>query len=422
MTDRRPLDGNPVRTAPFPTWPIHGDAEREYLTQVLESGVWSEPAGGPFITAFEEGFAGLSGANRGVAVTNGSIALMLCLRALGIGAGDEVIVPAYTFLATATAVLEANALPIFADIDPGTYCIDPAAVEALITPRTKAIIPVHLGGHPVDMDRLQEIADRHGLAIIEDAAHAHGAVWNDRPTGSMGVFGCFSMQASKNLTGGEGGIVTTQHDDLAEKIRSLRNCGRVQGGAWYEHHLMGGNYRLSEFHAAVLLAQLERYPDQLARRDANGRYLDAGLAEIEGIIPQALDHRTSIHARHLYSFRVDAAAFNGLTRNEFVGLLKAEGIPCSSGYAIPLDRQPVFRQRAFDVKATGWDPAYGPTRFGELHLPVTQLICDEVVWISQNVLLGEETDMDDVVTAVEKIQQAISQHGVATLRSNQTPA
>jgi dTDP-4-amino-4,6-dideoxygalactose transaminase len=415
MTDRRPIDGTPVRTAPFPAWPIFGDPERDYLTQALDSGIWSEPAGGPFITGFEQDFATLAGARRGVAVTNGSIALMLCLRALGIGAGDEVIVPAYTFLATATAVLEANALPVFVDVDPGTYCIDPGAVEAAITSRTKAIIPVHLGGHPVDMDRVQDIADRHGLALIEDAAHAHGAIWHDQPAGSMGVFGCFSMQASKNLTGGEGGIVTTQDDTLAETIRSLRNCGRVQGGAWYEHHLMGGNYRLSEFHAAVLQAQLERYPAQLARRDTNGRYLDAGLAEIDGITPQALDPRTTVHARHLYSFRVEGAAFDGLSRDAFVALLQAEGIPCSSGYAIPLDRQPVFANRAFDVKATGWDASYGPTRYGELHLPVTATICDEIVWIPQNVLLGEETDMDDVVAAVEKIRHAIDRSGSAVL-------
>lgn len=416
MTDRRSLDGTPVRSTPFPSWPVHGDPERTYLTQALDSGIWSEPAGGPFISAFEQGFAEFSGAHRGVAVTNGSIALMLTLRALGIGAGDEVIVPAYTFLATATAVLEANALPIFADVDPGTFCIDPDMVEAAITPRTKAIIPVHLGGHPADMDRLQEIADRHNLAIIEDAAHAHGARWNDRPAGSMGTYGCFSMQASKNLTGGEGGIVTTQSDDQAETIRSLRNCGRIPGGAWYEHHLFGGNYRLSEFHGAVLLAQFERYPAQLARRDANGRYLDAGLAEIDGITPQALDPRTTVHARHLYSFRVDSAAFDGLTRHEFVALLQAEGIPSSSGYVVPLDRQPVLAQQAFDVKATGWDSAYGPTRYGELHLPVTQGVCDEVVWIPQNVLLGAETDMDDVVAAVEKIRAAVDRQGAAAIR------
>lgn len=417
MTDHPALDGTPIRTAPFPTWPIFGEPEHDNLRTALESGIWSDPDGGPFVTAFEQGFAALSGTRRGVAVTNGSTALTLAMRALGIGAGDEVIVPAYTFIATATAVLEANALPVFADIDPGTYCIDPAAVEHLITSRTKAIIPVHLGGHPADMDRLQEIATRHGLAIIEDAAHAHGAAWNDRPAGSMGTFGCFSMQASKNLTGGEGGIVTTQDDTLAEAIRSLRNCGRIQGGEWFEHHLMGGNHRLSEFHAAVLLAQLDRYPAQLARRDANGRYLDAGLAEIDGIIPQALDPRTSLHARHLYSFRVDQAAFDGLTRDDFVRLLQAEGIPSSSGYVIPLDRQPVFASRTFDTNATGWTASNNLTRYGNAHLPVTQLICDEVVWIPQNVLLGAEADMDDIVAAVEKIRDVVDRRGAAGVRS-----
>lgn len=416
MTDRPALDGTPVRTAPFPTWPISGEPELANLKTVLESGVWSDPDGGAFVTAFEQGFAELSRARRGVAVTNGSTALTLAMRALGIGAGDEVIVPAYTFIATATAVLEANALPVFADIDPGTYCIDPEVVEHLITPQTKAIIPVHLGGHPADMDRLQEIADRHGLAIIEDAAHAHGAEWKERPAGSMGTFGCFSMQASKNLTGGEGGIATTQDDALAEAIRSLRNCGRVEGGQWFEHHLLGGNHRLSEFHAAVLLAQLERYPAQLARRDANGRYLDAGLAEIEGITPQALDARTTVHARHLYSFRVDSAAFDGLTRADFVRLLQAEGIPSSGGYVVPLDRQPVFANQTFDVRATGWNADNPRTRYGDQHLPATQMICDEVVWIPQNVLLGEEGDMDDIVTAVEKIRDTIDREGAARFR------
>ncbi len=416
MTDHAAIDGTPVRTAPFPTWPIFGESEQANLAAALDSGIWSDPDGGPFVAAFEQGFAELSGTRRSVAVTNGSTALTLAMRALGIGAGDEVIVPAYTFIATATAVLEANALPVFADVDPGTYCIDPGAVEQLITPRTKAIIPVHLGGHPADMDLLQAIATRHGLAIIEDAAHAHGATWNNRPAGSIGTFGCFSMQASKNLTGGEGGIVTTQDDDLAERIRSLRNCGRVLDGAWFEHHLMGGNHRLSEFQAAVLLAQLERYPAQLARRDTNGRFLDAGLAEIDGIIPQALDSRTTMHARHLYSFRVDAAAFDGLTRDEFVTVLQAEGIPSSSGYVIPLDRQPVFANQAFDVQATGWESGRESTHYGDRHLPMTQLICDEVVWIPQNVLLGEERDMDDIVAAVEKIRDAVDRRGAASLQ------
>jgi dTDP-4-amino-4,6-dideoxygalactose transaminase len=417
MTTQNHRGDDPVRTTPFPGWPIHGDTEREYLLQVLESGEWSVPEGGHFVTAFEAGFAGLHQVSRAVTVTNGSIALMLALRALGIGAGDEVIVPPYTFVATATAVLEVNALPVFADVDPGTFCIDPDAVEAAITPRTRAIMPVHLGGHPADMDRLVAIAKRHGLAIVEDAAHAHGSVWNGKPVGGWGVYGCFSMQASKNLTGGEGGIVTANDDDLAERIRSLRNCGRIEGGAWYEHHLFGGNYRLTEFQAAVLLAQLERYPAQLARRDTNGRYLDAGLAEIDGIAPQARDPRTDVHAQHLYSFRYDAPAFDGLSRESFCAGLRAEGIPAGPGYQVPLDRQPVLADRAFDTKATGYDPDYAPTRYGSLDLPASQVVCDEAVWLPQTVLLGDERDMQDVVDAVRKVREAVDRNGAVAFES-----
>jgi dTDP-4-amino-4,6-dideoxygalactose transaminase len=403
--------GTPVRTKPFPTWPQFGDIERENLLAVLDSGVWSEPAGGSFVQQFERGFAQVSGATHGIAVMNGTVSLMLTLRAMGVGSGDEVIVPAYTFLATASTVLEVNALPVFADIDPETYCLDPDAVEAAITPRTKAIIPVHLGGHPADMDRLCAIAARHGLRIIEDAAHAHGAVWNGKPVGSWGDAGSFSMQASKNVNSGEGGIVTTNDPELADVVTSLRNCGRVKGGVWYEHWRLGGNYRITEFQAAVLVGQLTRFEAQRAQRDANGRFLNAGLAEIEGIQPQRRDPRTEIHGHHLYGFRYDASAFQGLTRAAFVEALRAEGIPCGPGYSVPLNRQPLFTERAFDVRATGWDPNHAPTRFESLDLPSTQVICDEVVMMPQSVLLGDERDMEDIVTAVQKIRAAVDRDG-----------
>jgi len=410
--------GAPIRTRPFADWPIFGDAERSNLLEALDSGVWSEPAGGPFVQRFERSFAELHDVRRGVAVTNGTISLVLALRALGIGSGDEIIVPPYTFLSTGTAVLEVNALPIFVDIDPDTWCIDPDAVETAITSRTKAVIPVHLGGHPADMDRLTEIARRHGLKIIEDAAHAHGSVWNGRPVGGWGDIGSFSLQASKNLTGGEGGIVTTNDEALADLVTSLRNCGRVKGGVWYEHRNFGGNFRLTEFQAAVLVAQMERYGAQLARRDLNGRYLNSGLAEIDGIQPQKRDSHTDVHAHHLYGFRYEAAAFDGVAREEFATLLRAEGIPAGPGYPIPLNLQPIFVDRAFDVQATRFDPNYAPTQFERLELPVSQIICDKVIWIPQTVLLGDENDMNDVVQAVQKIQQEISRRGRAAVLSD----
>lgn len=405
--------GAPVRETPFPAWPQHGEEERANLMQVLECGPWSEPGGGPFVEAFERGFADLHRAAHGIAVMNGSVSLTLTLRAMGVGSGDEVIVPAYTFLATATSVLEVNALPVFADIDPDTLCLDPDAVEAAITPRTKAIIPVHLGGHPADMDRLCAIAGRHGLRIIEDAAHAHGAVWNGRPVGGWGDAGSFSMQASKNLTGGEGGIVTTNDPELAELVTSFRNCGRRQGGVWYEHVRLGGNYRMTEFQAAVLAAQLSRFDGHRARRDANGRILNAGLAGIAGIRPQGRDPRTDLHGYHLFCFRYDAAAFAGLTREAFLAALRAEGIPCGPGYPLPLNRQPLFAGFAFDRRATGYDPAYAPTRFASLHLPVTEAVCAEGAFIPQQVLLGSADDMADVVAAVAKIAGAVDRQGAS---------
>ncbi|MGB3328875.1 MAG: DegT/DnrJ/EryC1/StrS family aminotransferase [Thermomicrobiales bacterium] len=407
--------GTPVRTRAFPAWPQADDEARANLLRVLDSGVWSEPAGGPFVRAFEQGFAALHGTTHGVAVMNGSVSLILALRAMGIGSGDEVIVPAYTFLATATAVLEVNALPIFVDIDAETWCIDPDAVEAAITPRTKAIIPVHLGGHPADMERLCAIAERHGLRVIEDAAHAHGAIWDGRPVGSWGDVGSFSMQASKNMTGGEGGILTTSDDTLAELLTSFRNCGREQGGVWYEHVRLGGNFRMTEFQAAVLTAQLSAFPEQLTRRDANGRLLDDGLGAIDGITPQARDPRTDVHGHHLYCLRYDAQAFDGLTRADFLEALKAEGIPCGSGYPVPLNRQPLFLNRAFDTVATGYDPARAATRFEALHLPVTDAVCREGILLPQALLLGDAKDMDDVIAAVAKIREVVDRCGAAAV-------
>jgi dTDP-4-amino-4,6-dideoxygalactose transaminase len=360
------------------------------------------------VQAVQSAYAEFAQAEHAIAVTNGTVAIVLALRALGIGAGDEVIVPPYTFLATATAVLEVNALPIFVDIDPDTWCIDPDAVEAAITERTRAIIPVHLGGHPADMDRLQAIATKHNLALIEDSAHAHGSMWKDRRVGSIGDIGTWSFQASKNLTCGEGGMVTTNNADLAESIASLRNCGRKKDGLWYAHYIMSGNFRLTEWQSTVLHRQLDRYPAQLARRDTNGKFLDAGLAEIEGITPLKRDPRATVHAYHLYQFRYDPAAFGGLAKAEFIDRVCAEGVPISAGYPLPLNRQPLFVDRAFDTLATGYDPSYGPTRFDRLDLPVAESACEQGVWTLQNVLLDDESGMTDIVNAIRKVQD--SQH------------
>src|SRR5512133_1359934 len=221
MTSSLALFGGPkTRTAPFPSWPIFGAAEEERLLRALRSGKWGK-LHGPEVAEFERRFAAMHGARHGIGVVNGTVSLRLALMAAGIRGEDEVIVPSYTFLATATAVVEANAVPVFADIDLATFNLDPAAVAAAITPRTRAIIPVHMGGQPADLERLMALARRHDLTVIEDAAHAHGAICRGRPAGSIGDMGSFSFQSSKNLTCGEGGILITSDDRLAETCRSL---------------------------------------------------------------------------------------------------------------------------------------------------------------------------------------------------------
>jgi dTDP-4-amino-4,6-dideoxygalactose transaminase len=319
--------------------------------------------------------------------------------AMGIGAGDEVIVPPYTFLATATAVVEANATPVFADIERETFNISPQAIERAVTKRTRAIIPVHLGGMPCDMDAIMPIARKHNLTVIEDAAHAHGSAYRERPCGSIGHLGSFSFQSTKNLTSGEGGIITTNDDDLAAKCRSIHNCGRIEGGAWYEHHVIAGNYRLGEFQGAILNAQLDRLDSQTSTRDANGRYLDSRLAGIPGITPQRRDSFATRNAHHLYLFRYDATAW-GMPRARFLEALTAEGIPVSSGYVLPLYKQPLFADRAFGPY-TGCAGDYR-----NLHLPNVEAICaGEGAWLPQNVLLGARQDMDDIVRAFEKVYE-----------------
>ena len=262
--------GSPVRTQPFPRWPIFGDAEEARLLRSLRSGNWGR-LHGEEVAEFERRFAAMHGCRHGIAVVNGTVSLRIALLAAGIQAEDEVIVPPYTFISTASAVIEANAIPVFADVELETFNLDPRAVEAAITPRTKAIIPVHFAGQPAAMDRLMAIAREHRLVVIEDAAHAHGASDNGRPAGSLGHMASFSFQSSKNLTAGEGGIIITNDDATAEACRSIHNCGRVPDGIWYEHHVVAGNYRLGEFQGAVLNAQLDRLDDQTATRDANGR-------------------------------------------------------------------------------------------------------------------------------------------------------
>src|ERR1043166_9453517 len=296
------LGGKPARIRPFTSWPIFGKPEEKRLLRTLRSGKWGR-LHGTEVAAFEKRFAAMHDCNHGIAVANGTVSLRISLLAAGIRADDEVIIPPYTFFSTASAVVEANAIPVFADIDLDTFNLDPQAVQAAVTRRTRAIIPVHFAGQPADMDPIMAIAKRRKLTVIEDSAHAPGASYNDEPAGSIGHLASFSFQSSKNLTAGEGGIITTNDDTLAEACRSIHNCGRVPDGLWYEHHVISGNYRLGEFQGALLNSQLDRLAAQTKMRDRNGKYLASRLARLPGVLPQKRAPDCTRHSFHLFMLR-----------------------------------------------------------------------------------------------------------------------
>jgi|SRR5581483_6565521 len=408
---RLALDGGtPVRTAPFPRWPVWDERDERALLEVLRSGRWGSHNGGGRVATFCERFAAFHDAQHGVAVTNGTAALEVALRAAGVQPLDEVIAPPYTFVASATAVLAIGAIPVFCDVLPDTYLIDAADAERRITAATRAIIAVHIAGQPADMDAVLDVARRHHLKVIEDAAQAHGASWRGRKVGALGDAGTFSFQSSKNLNAGEGGMVLTNDRALAERAWSIANVGRIPDGAWYQHELMGWNHRLTEFQGALLLAQLERLPEQFERRERNARYLDRELARIPGIRPQARDERVTGHAHHLYIFRYDRSAFGGHDRGWFLRALRAEGIPCSPGYTTPLYRMPAIineRRRWVELARAAGHIRQVPASPEDEALPVTERACsEEGVWLTQNVLLADEQDMAQIVEAVAKVQHA----------------
>lgn len=394
------INGGPKAVRREFAWPVFDETDVEAVARSVRSGVWGDPECAGEVRGFEEEFAEFCGAKYALAVVNGSVALRLALLAVGVEPGDEVIVPPYTFYATASIVAEANCVPVFADIDPDTYNLDPACVERAITARTRAIIPVHFGGQACDMERLGEIGARHKLAIIEDAAHAHGAEYKGRKLGTIGAAGCFSFQSSKNLTSGEGGMIITDDEPLYDVMNSLRNCGRVKGGAWYEHVNLGCNYRIATLQAALLRNQLTRLDAQTRKRNENGLYLNELLSQIEGIRPLTRGHGETLHSYHLYIFRYDAAKFGGLPQTRFVEMLAAEGVPGHRGYPQPLYKQRVFQE--LNYLAYG---AAGAMDYSKVSCPVAEHACaGEAVWIQQAGLLGEREDMEAFAAAIRKIQ------------------
>ncbi|MCS7041652.1 MAG: DegT/DnrJ/EryC1/StrS family aminotransferase [Bryobacteraceae bacterium] len=406
--DGRPalLGGTPVRQQPFPSWPVFDQREEKALLETLRSGRWYRGSG-DHVKQFEEAYARATGARHCLATCNGTSALFVCLNALDVQPGDEVIVPPYTFIATVNVVLRQFALPVFVDTDPETFQMDASKLEAAVSDRTRAIIPVHLGGNVCDLDRILDIARRRNIPVIEDACQAHMAEWKGRKAGTFGAAGCFSFQASKNLNSGEGGAVLTGDGALYERAYAFHNngSGLKAIGTNFTYSTTGHNLRLTEFQAALLLAQLTRLDGQVRTRSANGAYLTSLLEKIPGIRPAKQYAGCTLNAYHLYMFRYDAREFDGLPRETFLRALRAEGIPAAAGYS-PLNTQPFLKntlnsrgyQRLFPEKILReW-----PERTA---CPANDRLCQEAVWLTQNMLLGPRSDMDSIAEAIERIRR-----------------
>lgn len=409
--------GSPVRDIkanPWPKWPVWDTNEEKALLEVLHSGVWSY--NGPKETEFNRMFAEYTGVKYAVSAANGTVTLQMALEACGIGVGDEVILPGLTWQATAATVLDVNATPVLVDVCEDTWCIDPKEIEKAVTPGTKAIIPVHLYGSFCDMDEVLKIAGKHNLYVIEDCAHKHGGEWDGKKAGSIGDIGSFSFQLSKHLTAGEGGIVTTNCFELAEKLDALRNCGRRpiamdsdvdKGAGQYTdqgNFIQSGNFRITEFQAAILVEGLKRMPDQNKVRDENGIYLNSLLEKIPGVKPIRRDKRETKEAYFNFAFRYNQKEFKGLPVKKFRAALTAEiGIEAAPSY-IPLNKcslyVPLTKPARHKLNDSYWK-AIDPSRFD---LPVCDRIhFEESVCLHHKVLMGTKADIDQIAAAISKI-------------------
>jgi dTDP-4-amino-4,6-dideoxygalactose transaminase len=394
--------GKKTKQKPFPVWPYYDEKEKKVLQDVLESRIWWRTPGTRTL-AFEKEFAQFHGAKHGLAVTNGTAALEISMSALDIKPGDEVIIPDFTFVATASAVLYAGALPVTVDVSPQTYCLDPQLAEAAVTARTKAIIAVHLGGHPADLDALGALAKRRGLALIEDSSHAHATEWKGRRIGTHGTAGTFSFQASKLITAGEGGMIVTDDDAFERQARSVHDCGRMPGEWFYSHYINGSNYRLSEWQGAILSVQLGRLDAQTSLRHKNARTLDKLLCQIPGITPQALDPRCTRNGQYAYIFHVDSKEFAGAATEKLISAINAEGIPNQASYP-PIHDLHLFKNGEYRKRLCG-SQATEPHSFLRAKYPNTHRAAFETIWIPQPALLGDDEDLREIATAWRKIQK-----------------
>jgi len=400
------LGGKKTRTEAFQSWPKYDQKEENGLIEVLKSGKWYRGTGA-MVKKFEAEYAKMTGAKTCLATNNGTSALFISLNVMGVEPGDEVLLPPYTFIATVNVVLRQHALPVFVDTDPETFQMDHRKVEGFINGNTRAIMPVHLGGNASHVDSLLATAQKHKIPLIEDACQAHLGEWKGRKVGTWGSTGCFSFQASKNLTSGEGGAILFNDEDARERAYAFHNNGSGLKfiGANFGYSSSGANLRMPEFQAALLLAQMTRLEQQAKTRSENAKYLTSMLKEIPGIAPAKHYDGCTNNAYHLYMLRYNSQAFANLPREKFLKALAAEGIPGSGGYS-PLNSQQFLKTV---IESRGYKRLFSAQRLKQWaeqnHCPANDKLCSEAVWFTQNMLLGPRSDMEQIASAVRKIQK-----------------
>jgi dTDP-4-amino-4,6-dideoxygalactose transaminase len=403
--------GNPLRKAPFTTWPLSTKEEAHALEDVLTSSKWGgQPFPGKYASAFAKKFAAVHTAKYAQCVNTGTVAIQAALKAIGIRPGDEVIVPAYTWEGTVGPVLLVNAVPVFVDIDPDTYCLDAKLIERAITPKTKAILPVHLGMRFADMDEILRIAAKHNLKVIEDCAHAHGGMWKGKGAGSMGDLGAFSFQSSKLITSGEGGAVITNNLEYMERVQSYINAGRASATDQYHHRIIGFNYRMGEFQAAVLGPQLDRLPAQAKIRERNMKHFETRLQNTPAIGVLKPEPRITGQAPYGYVLKYFLEKAKDVPRAAFVAALQLEGIPCDGLFYEPVYKSSLFPLDPLDFPALSW----GREKLLDLRSMYSCPEADraayhEAVWFPHQHFLGSTEDVDAIANAIHKVLENIEE-------------
>jgi dTDP-4-amino-4,6-dideoxygalactose transaminase len=384
-------------------WPQFNKTDEKKLLKVFNSGVWWRGADIKTQAAsecgkFERDFSKWHNTAFGLCVPNGTIAVELALRAAGVKAGDEVIVPALSFVVSASAALPLGAVPVFADCDPETFQSDPRSIEAMISPRTAAIVIVHFGGYPADLDKIVRIAKKHRLPLIEDCSHAHGSQWRGKGVGSYGDFGTFSFQQSKALTCGEGGIVLCKNKDLWDKAYRFHNLGRLETSGFYDFFETSSNYRMTNLQGAILNTQFARYKKQIVQKMAAHKYLSGLLKEIGGFDPLPEDKRITRRGHYYFLTRYNAEAFKGLPRDEFLKAVQAEGAMFWRSYGQAINTYPLFQNMK-------WPAVYKNAQYARMSCPAAEnAFANELCSLPHTALLANKKTLTKIAEAVQKVK------------------